>query len=169
MKEDGGPAGRAVETARSAFLRDDNFYGCAESTLVALQHVYGLPDPDDSSAAVVLNGGVAYSGGICGAVSGAALAVGKLAGVRIGDHRQAKRVARQLIQQLMVEFREEFSSTDCRELIDYEISDRAEHDAFIAGNVWRTTCMQQIEFSVSRLGLLADEQVWIEELAALEA
>ena len=66
---DQGDSDRAIELTRSLFLRDDNHYGCAESSLVALQKLYGLPDADDSSSAMVLNGGIAYSGGVCGAIS----------------------------------------------------------------------------------------------------
>lgn len=168
MSDEQARRDEAVETARSAFLRDDNFYGCAESTLVALQTIFGLPDPQDSSAAMALNGGIAYSGGMCGAISGAAMALGKLAELRLDDHRQAKRAARRLTQHLIEEFEVEFASSDCRDLIDYEISIPAQHEAFIASNVWRTTCMRQIEFSVSKLADLADETVWHERLVALD-
>jgi C_GCAxxG_C_C family probable redox protein len=157
----------AIELARGFFLREDNYYGCAESRLVALQTLFGLPNPEDSSAAMALNGGIAYSGGVCGAVAGAALAVGRLADRRIPDHQRAKLVARRLTQQLMDEFRAAFSSTDCRDLIDYEISVPSEHRAFIESGVWRDTCMRQIEFSVGRLASLADSVVWEERIAAL--
>ena len=157
----------ATELARSLFLRDDNYYGCAESTLVALQMAFGLSDSDDSSATMALNGGVAYSGGICGAVSGAAVAVGRLVESRIGDHQIAKRVTRRLIQRLMSGFVSEFASADCRDLIDYELSIPEEHDAFIESGVWRDTCMRLIEFSVRNLSDLTEESVWsrtVEEL-----
>lgn len=150
----------ARDLARNLFLRDDNYYGCAESTLVALQEIYGLPAPEDSSAAMALNGGVAYGGGICGAISGAAMAVGRLTEKRVEDHHQAKRVARGLIQELAAAFEAEFGSRNCADLIEYEISDPSQHDAFIASGVWRDTCMKQIEFSVRRLGDLADDEAW---------
>lgn len=167
MKADRPQSEAAIELARALFLRDDNYYGCAESTLVALQTLYGLPDSEDSSTAIALNGGIAYSGGVCGAVVGVAMAVGKLADLRTSDHSEAKRVARALTQQLMDEFRAEFSSTDCRDLIDYELSIPSEHDAFIESGVWRDTCMRQIEFSVGRLASLADPVVWERSVAAL--
>ena len=157
------------ELARSLFLRDDNLYGCAEATLVALQEFYELPGAADSSAAMALNGGIAYGGGICGAVSGAAIAVGRLAERRLGDHQRAKRVARMLIAELMTEFTSEFGSRNCADLIDYEISIPSEHDAFIAGGAWRTTCMRQIEFSVVRMGELGDEATWERAVARLES
>lgn len=162
------PAGKAIEVARAAFLRDDNSYGCAESALVALQTIFELPDPEDSSPAMALNGGIAYSGGMCGAITGAAMALGRLAEQRIGDHREAKGVARRLTQDLIAGFQAKFDSSDCRDLIDYEISILAEHDDFIASDVWRTTCMSQIEFAVERLAPLVDEEIWSKQLAALE-
>jgi C_GCAxxG_C_C family probable redox protein len=167
MKEELPSPTEATEIARSTFLRDDNYYGCAESTLVALQTIFGLENPGDSSPAMALNGGIAYSGGMCGAISGAAMALGRLAELRLDDHRQAKRTARLLTQQLIADFETDFSSSNCRDLIDYEISIPAEHDAFIAGNVWRTTCMRQIEFSVEYLASLADETVWDDKVATL--
>jgi C_GCAxxG_C_C family probable redox protein len=162
-------AAGAAEVARRTFLRDDNYYGCAESALVALQTIFDLPEAADSSAAMALNGGIAYSGGMCGAITGVAMALGKLAELRIDDHKEAKRTARRLTQELIAEFEAEFDSSDCRDLIDYEISIPAEHDAFIASNVWRTTCMRQIEFTVERLAPLADTEIWSERIAGLEA
>jgi C_GCAxxG_C_C family probable redox protein len=156
--EEHGQAAR--DLARGLFLRDDTYYGCAESTLVALQKLYGLPDAADSSAAMALNGGVAYGGGICGAISGAAMAVGRLAEQRMGDHQRAKRTARRIIQELAEDFEAEFGSRNCSDLIDYDISIPSEHDAFIAGKTWHDSCMKQIEYSVARLSELADEDIW---------
>lgn len=69
----------AVAIARTYFLDDRNQFGCAETTFMVLKGVYDIDDPMDASAAMALNGGVAYSGGACGAITGAALAVGMLA------------------------------------------------------------------------------------------
>lgn len=158
----------AIGTARRLFLRDDNYYGCAEATLVALQQGYGFEDADDSSSAMALNGGIAYLGGICGAISGAAMAVGRLAEERIPDHREAKRTARRLVESLIADFEAEFDGRNCSQLIDYEISIPAQHDAFIASGVWRETCMRQIEFSVARFWTLTDPGAWDEAVRALD-
>jgi C_GCAxxG_C_C family probable redox protein len=160
-------AREATQVARATFLRDDNLYGCAESALVALQTIFDLPNAADSSAAMAFNGGIAYSGGMCGAITGAAMALGKLAEARIDDHQEAKGTARRLTQELVQAFEAEFNSSSCRSLIDYEISIPAEHDAFIASNVWRTTCMRQIEFSIELLAPLADTEVWNKRIAGL--
>jgi C_GCAxxG_C_C family probable redox protein len=144
--------------ARSLFLDDEGHHGCAETSLVALQEHFGLPNAGDSSPALVLNGGIAYSGGTCGALTGAALAVGRLAASRIPDHREAKSAARFLIQGVMAEFDESFGAVDCRSLTGYDMM--TDHDAFMEDGTWKTTCTAQIEFVIDRLAGLVDEDNW---------
>ncbi len=157
-----------VDLARHLFLSDDSTYGCAESALVALQTAYDLPNAADSSPAMALNGGVAYSGGICGVITGAAMAVGRLAEERIDDHRDAKTTARKIIQAMMADFHTEFGSHNCSSLTGYDISTQEGHDGLIADGAWRTTCGAQLEFSVGRLAALANRDVWDEAVASLE-
>jgi len=158
----------ARDIARAYFLRPENTFGCAESTYATLKNVYELPDAEDTTAAMVLNGGIAYSGGMCGAISGAAMAVGQLAGRRLGDHNAAKRFARRMIVSVLEEFRAEFGSHQCSQLIDFDISIPEEHDRFIESGVWRTVCMSQIEFVVERLSLLKEPQIWDSWVARLQ-
>ena len=154
-----------IERTRSLFLREDNTYGCAETALVALQEHWGLPDAGDSSAAMALNGGVAYSGGTCGAITGAAMAVGKLAELRCPNHRQAKRVARDIVQRLMAGFAEVHGATDCRDLTGYDMT--TDHVAFIKSGIWRDLCMRQLEYAVDHLGSLGDPARWEVEVASI--
>jgi len=159
----------AIEAARRLFLDDRNLYGCAETTFVVLKAAFGLDEPADPSPAMALNGGVAYGGGTCGAVTGAALAVGLLAGWRIADHRQAKLVARELTAELMDAFRAEHGALDCRDLLGIDLRAPGAHDAFIASGVWRDRCMARIEFAVGRMAPLADPVTWRDAVARVEA
>jgi C_GCAxxG_C_C family probable redox protein len=147
----------AAARARALFLDDGHAHGCAETAFVVLKEAYGLPDAGSTSAAMALNGGVAYSGGVCGAITGAAVAIGLLAGERIGDHTVAKRTAREEVRALMDAFRAEFGSLDCRTLIGREIRTAEQHQAFIDSGVWRDVCMAQVEFVVRRLASRADD------------
>jgi len=128
----------------------------------------GPEDPMDSAAAVALNGGVAYSGGLCGAITGAALAVGMLAERRIADHVAAKRVARELVAETLDAFRDEHGAVDCRDLIGYDLRTPGGHDAFLASGAWRDGCMRQIEFVVGRLATLADAETWDRAVQEIE-
>lgn len=157
-----------VERAREYFLRDDNYYGCAESAFLALKDAYGLDPAGDSSPAMALNGGVAYSGGMCGAISGTALAVGMLAEQRLGDHFQAKRIAREIMEQVIDDFAREHDSVNCRDLIEMDLRAPGEHARFIESGIWRTRCMAQIEFALHALAPLADQDVWARRVAELD-
>lgn len=158
-----------VEAARRLFLDDEHVHGCAETTFVVLKAAYGLPDATDSSAAMAINGGVAHRGGICGAVAGAAMAVGLLAAQRIPDHVEAKRVARRLTGRVMDEFAAAYGSVDCLGLIGMDISTPDGHQAFLDSDVWRDRCMGQIEFAVNRLAPLADPAAWAVALREIDA
>ena len=150
----------AVERARTWYLDDRNIYGCAETTFIVLKEAFGIENPLDSSAAMALNGGIAYGGSMCGPICGSAMALGMLAERRIGDHLLAKSTARGLTQRLMDDFRREYGAVNCRELIGIDLRAPGEHERFIAGEVWRTGCMRQIEWAVRRLAPLADEAEW---------
>jgi len=158
----------AIHRARTYFLREDNSYGCAETTLIVLQEAYQLPNPTDSSAAMALNGGVAWSGGLCGAVTGAAMAVGRLAAQREADHREAKRISRQIVRRLMEDFHCRHGVLNCRDLTHHDISISEQHQAFIESGIWRDTCMRQIEFSIQKLVSLKDKHVWKQTLEDLQ-
>lgn len=151
-----------IAQARDLFLTDDHAHGCAETTYITLKRAYGLPDAEDSSAAMALNGGIAYSGGVCGAISGAALAVGQLVGRHISDHNEAKTKTRELVMVLMDEFDGEFGSTTCRGLLGIDLRTPGEHDRFIESGIWQTNCMRQIEFSIQRLANLEASVEWVE-------
>jgi len=158
----------AVRIAQSYFLDERNVYGCAETTFVVLKGAFGLDEPMDSAAAMALNGGIAYGGGTCGAITGAALALGILAARRVDDHREAKRIAREMTARLMDDFRAEHGTLDCRALIGYDLRAPGGHEAFIAGGAWRDGCMRQVEFAVRRLAPLADAAAWDGAVRALD-
>lgn len=165
IEEAGGGAATSVadvagRRARELYLDDANDHGCAETAFVVLKEAFGLPDAADSSAAMALNGGVAYSGATCGAVTGAAMALGQLSATRIGDHHEAKRAARELTAELLVAFEADFGATTCRALTGVDLRTEAGHRAFIESGVWRDGCMRQVELAVTRLAPLADPGAW---------
>ena len=159
----------AVAQADALYLDDAHPYGCAETAFMTLKGVYGLDDPSDPAAAIALNGGLAYSGGPCGAITGAALAVGMLAEQRIADHKRAKLVARELVHGTMEAFAKEHGAVDCRELIGYDLRAPGQHEAFLESGLWREACAAQIRTVVGRLAVLADVDTWDRAVARIEA
>lgn len=153
-------AADAVALARTYYLDARNQFGCAETSYIVLKAAFALDEPMDPAAAVALNGGIAYSGGMCGALTGAALALGMLAERRIDDHALAKRVAREIVAATLEAFRAEHGAVDCRDLIGVDLRAPGGHEAFIASGLWREGCMRQIEFVVGRLAPLGDGGAW---------
>jgi C_GCAxxG_C_C family probable redox protein len=144
-----------VRAVRARFLAEGSPYGCAETALLVLQGAFGLDDASDGAAAMALNGGVAYSGGTCGAITGAAVALGLLAERRIPDRAQAKRVARELAAGMISDFEAAFGATDCRSLTGVDLRAPGGHDAFMAAGAWRIDCLRRLELVVERLAPLA--------------
>lgn len=134
--------------AKELFLRDDNRYGCAETVYLVLKRLYGLPDAENSGAAVALNGGFAHSGRICGALLGAALGLGERQERDCFDHKQAKSLAREQVRTLLGAFEGEYGSVNCSELIGYDIWKPEEHEKFIQSGIWKIQCLRQIEFTL---------------------
>ena len=157
---------RAIEAARSYFLEQP--HGCAETTCVVLQEAYGLKDASDCSGAMAFNGGIAWRGSVCGVITGAAIAVGRLAGQRAQSHREAKRVTRLIIDGWIDSFYAQFGSINCRDLIGQDIHSPEGHAAFIERGVWRDTCMGQIEFAVRTLQSLREPDVWARVMTEIE-
>jgi len=155
-----------VRAVRARFLAAGNPYGCAESTLLALQAHFGLDDPSDGAVAMALNGGVAYSGGTCGAITGAAVALGRLAAERTPDRRRAKRIARELTARVIAEFEAAFGATDCRTLTGVDLRAPGGHEAFIAAGAWRVDCFRRLELVIERVAPLADREAWADAAGA---
>jgi C_GCAxxG_C_C family probable redox protein len=151
---------QAINLARELFLTESNIYGCAETSFMVLKQAFALPNPEDTSAAMALNGGVAWWGSTCGAITGAALAVGQLAAKRSPDHKSAKRISRLIISRLLTDFVTEKGSFVCKEIINLDIRKPEEHTKFIQEGIWRDVCMNQIVYAVSQLCILSDETLW---------
>jgi hypothetical protein len=136
--------------------------------LLALQDHFGLPDPTDGAAAMALNGGVAYGGGTCGAITGAAIAVGRLAHERVPERGRAKRIARELTAGLLDELRAADGAIDCRTLTGVDLRAAGAHEAFIAAGTWRRDCLRRLERVVDRLAPLADADTWTSTVEVID-
>ncbi len=158
----------SIGLARSTFLDEHHVYGCAETVFIVLKDAFDLDDPTDSSAAMALNGGIAWTGGPCGAVTGAALAIGMLAGRRCADHARAKVVARELVADLLAAFIARYGTFDCRSLIGTDLRAPGSHAAFLAGGAWREACMGQIEFVVGAAAPLGDATGWAAAVESID-
>jgi C_GCAxxG_C_C family probable redox protein len=92
-------------------------YNCAQSTAYAFAEEAGLDPQAALNMMSGFGGGVGGSREMCGAVSGMVYALGILNGTYDPHDTSAKTRLYQKVRQGMTEFREEFGTTCCKELL----------------------------------------------------
>jgi C_GCAxxG_C_C family probable redox protein len=101
-------AGRAVKLFNSGF-------NCAEGVLLALSQEFNQEATIIPRIATGFGGGVGRSGRICGALSGAVMAIGLLKGCDEGKEESEKRnSAYESVRQMIKAFENEFGNSQCR-------------------------------------------------------
>jgi C_GCAxxG_C_C family probable redox protein len=114
------------EKAKRIFGADGLF--CAESVLTAVAGEAGVVSPLIPRIATGFCGGMARTSGMCGAVTGGIMALGILYGRDTAG--QAQEVVYEKVQRFLRAFKKEYTSLNCYELIGYDLSNEAEHEAF---------------------------------------
>ena len=137
-----------VEEIRRKAHGYDQYSGCSQSVLLALQEGLGIGDEESFMSATVLSGGVARRGETCGALLGALMALGLVSGRRrIEDtpsYVSAMAVADEMCDEFQRKIEEEFGfpkpleSTLCVEIQteiygrSFDIRNPVEREAFLA-------------------------------------
>jgi len=91
-------------------------YNCAQAVLAACGPQFGLPRETAIQVAQAFGGGVARTGHICGALTGALMLVGLACPAKDGADNAGKMKAYQLSRAIMDEFVRRNNSLTCREL-----------------------------------------------------
>jgi len=99
--------------------RFSQHYSCSQSVFSAFAPRFGLTDEQALKLASPFGGGVVHQGHICGAVTGALMALGLARGNAAADKKdETYRVAEDFLKR----FRERHGTILCRELIGHDIS-----------------------------------------------
>ncbi len=122
---------------------------CAESVLQALAESRSIKSELIPKIATGLCGGIARTGGICGAVSGSVLALNILAG-RSSPAESPDRNVR-LVQALLRDFETKFGSTTCERLIGCRL-DTPEGRRFFRENQVREKKCQRFTEEAAGMG-----------------
>lgn len=136
-----------IEKATEMAHRFDRYSGCSQAVLNSLQEALSIGTSDSFKSATVFGGGVSYQGETCGALIGALMALGLVAGrQRMEDtetyretmghgaelcHRFREELERQL------GFEERLTSSMCREIQrriygrSFDMTDDVDYKAFL--------------------------------------
>lgn len=115
-----------VKEIRRRAHRYDQYSGCSQSVLLALQEGLDIGDEESFKTATVLSGGVARRGETCGALLGALMAIGLVSGRErmeaFEQYVQAMNIAKEICEEFQQRLEKEFGfsepleSTLCREI-----------------------------------------------------
>jgi C_GCAxxG_C_C family probable redox protein len=138
--------------AVSRFMRGCN---CAQAVSSVFARDAGIPEEVVLRAATGFGGGVGHTGGACGAVSGAVLAIGLLFGSTGPEEKAAKDKTYAVTREFTARFTQKHGTVSCTELLGCDPSTDEGLSRAREQNLTRTLCPRYIRDAVEILeGLL---------------
>ena len=140
---------RSLELFRSGFF-------CAESVLLAIAESQGIQSDLIPKIATGFCSGISRTGGMCGAVSGAIMGIGLVAGRVSPDESIETSYA--LVQKLIGRFEEQYGSVNCRQLIGCDLASEAGQRYFMENNLMERCLQCAADATRLAISLLAESQ-----------
>jgi C_GCAxxG_C_C family probable redox protein len=134
-------------------------YRCSQSVLLAFAEELGLDFVTAAKLSSAFGGGIARSGRICGAVSGALMVLGLRYGNSLPNDQGAKEATYALARRYMDEFAKRHGSVDCPGLLGCDIGTPAGMQQARERNLFATQCPVYVADAVSILLSLKQGEV----------
>ncbi|HEY3275718.1 MAG TPA: C-GCAxxG-C-C family protein [Syntrophorhabdaceae bacterium] len=106
---------RALQTFREGF-------NCSQAIARAFGPSYGLEEDEALGIAAAFGGGIARTGGTCGAVTGAMMIIGLAYGKRRADDKESVERTNRLAAAFLDRFARRHYTVTCRELLGCDMS-----------------------------------------------
>jgi C_GCAxxG_C_C family probable redox protein len=139
-----GIEGEAEALAKVAVDLFCEGYNCAEAVATAVSRHFGEGESCLPRAATCFGGGMGRQGEVCGALSGALIAVGLRHGRREGDGREAKERAYERGASVVRAFRERFETVLCGELIGVDLNEAEGRERYRRENIRDKYCVDYV-------------------------
>jgi C_GCAxxG_C_C family probable redox protein len=130
--------GDSAERLAAALFEEG--YTCGQAVLAGHAARFGLERDDALRLACAFGGGVARTGGTCGAVNGALMAIGLAHGRTRVEDEAARDRTYDLSRAFLERFRAEHGALLCRELLGVDIGTEDGHRAAAEGGLFRSRC-----------------------------
>ena len=140
-----------VEAAEARFRGSFN---CAQSVLAALAPRLGLPEATALKVGAAFGNGIGRSGNVCGAVTGALMAIGLRYGTTDGSDEAAKETTYTVAEEFMARFRDRHQYVVCSELLGCDMGTPEGRQAALERGLYDSVCV----------GLVRDAVVIAQEL-----
>jgi len=128
------------KTAKRAMDLFDSGYNCAESVLLALSENFAQKSTIIPRVATGFGGGVGRSGSICGALSGAVMAIGLLEGCETPEEKEKRTAVYKEVLRMVEDFEREFGSSHCGTLTGCNIRTEDGLKKYYAQEVRKKVC-----------------------------
>ncbi len=134
-----------TESAKKYFEGD---YNCSQSVLMALSKMSGLDIKQAEALTSGFGGGIGGHQEICGAVSGACLAIGYAEFNKHTDPLTGKQKASDLVKKFMDSFKAEMTFVRCSDLTGCNFSNETEKERFVEDGLKEKICFPAVELAV---------------------
>ncbi|MGC8793489.1 MAG: C-GCAxxG-C-C family protein [Bryobacteraceae bacterium] len=154
----------AVAAAEARFRQG---YSCSQAVFSVLGELWGIPKPVSLRVAAGFGGGLARTAGVCGAVTGAIMALGLAQpSVSPDDNRVEKEKTYQRCRRFLRLFEQRHGSVICRDLVGCDLSTPEGLAEAHSTNLTAQRCPPYVRSAVElALELLAQEGVQPRPLA----
>lgn len=142
--------------ARTVF---DNGFNCAQSVLAVFAPELGLSGEDALRVAGAFGAGMGRMGKVCGAVTGAFMAIGLTSSKTTEAEDNRKVEGYRLVREFSKRFTDINGSIDCRELLGVDLSTDEGLAAASASGVFKTHCAEYVEDAVRILEEILEKPV----------
>jgi C_GCAxxG_C_C family probable redox protein len=133
------------ELALSAMERFQQKYSCSQCVLTAFAPQFDLPDKTALLLAGPFGGGVARTGQICGAVSGALMALSLKYGYATPDGKEKSYA---IMREFMQRFKDVHEALECNTLLGHDISTEEGAQAARESGAFARVCPQVVGSAV---------------------
>jgi len=144
-----------MERSEKALEYFDNNFNCSQSVLVTFAKDLGLSEDEALRVATAFGGGMGRQQLTCGAVTGAAMALGLKFGKGKNDGDEKKQQTYEKTVELFDAFTKLNGSTTCRQLLN-DLDMRDEHELRLINeqNLFHTNCRKYVADAVKITELL---------------
>ncbi len=132
------------EKAAELFLEGFN---CSQSVFTAFCHRFDMDEDTAKRVSAGLGGGLGRMREVCGAVSGAAMAIGSICAATEGNDAESKKRNYELVREFAERFTAKNKSIICRELLSLSVKmeDSAAPEGRTAEYYKKRPCLKMVE------------------------
>jgi C_GCAxxG_C_C family probable redox protein len=136
----------ATEVAERAVKLFDLGFNCAEAVLLALSEEFNQVSPAIPRIATGFGAGIGRTGQICGALTGAVMAIGLQQGCDKAEEKEKRNATYADVRKMLKAFQRGFGSIECRELTKCDLQTSKGQEKYHKQELRKTRCSEFVSW-----------------------